>query len=333
MFTPIYKPAHKIGSSVRSDINDLTLSPLTLRIGTDMLTTLRAPFDALSRSDGLFASRALAQTSQISTTIGGRIGSLETRLARTRSELRRAQNLRYRVFYKEMAARADTKTRLLRRDQDRFDAICDHLLVLDHDQPDRQGRPSIVGTYRLLRQDVAAEHGGFYTQDEYDIAPLMARHPDLRFLELGRSCVLPAYRTKRTVELLWHGIWSYVLAYDLDVMIGCASLAGTDPSTHAHTLSFLAHHAAPEAIWSASALPTRYTSMKMMDKAQIRPRQALKDLPPLIKGYLRLGGKIGDGAVIDHQFGTIDVLIILPVASIDQRYINHYGAEAGRFAA
>ena len=265
----------------------------------------------------------------------GRLGELEVRLAHRAAEVRRAQKLRYRVFYQEMAAIADAATLLARRDVDAFDTICDHLLVLDHAPATGivRPKPAVVGTYRLLRQDVADRHGGFYSAGEFAVADLVARHPNLRFLELGRSCVLPPYRNRRTVELLWHGIWSYVLRHRHDVMIGCASLAGTDPDRHALALSFLHHFARAPESWAASALPHRRVEMNRMAKGAIDPKAALRDLPPLIKGYLRLGAHVGDGAVIDYQFGTIDVLIVLPVSAISARYLGHFGPDATRHAA
>jgi putative hemolysin len=264
----------------------------------------------------------------------GRLGSLEVRLAEGKSEVKHAQKLRYRVFYKDGPAIADAATLLARRDKDAFDKICDHLLVIDHAaKPSIRGKLPVVGTYRLLRQDVAENHGGFYTENEFDIAGLVDRHPDLRFLELGRSCVLPRYRNKRTVELLWHGIWSYVRQHRLDVMIGCASFEGTDPDRLALPLSFLHHFAqAPEA-GRAAAHPSRRVEMNRRAKEAINPKIALHALPPLIKGYLRLGATIGDGAVIDHQFGTTDVLIVMPVSAINARYIEHFGVDASRHAA
>jgi len=265
----------------------------------------------------------------------GRIGPLEVRLARTAADVRRAQRLRFRVFYQEMSAVADAPTIIARRDVDPFDPICDHLLVIDHEAAPRGAlrKPAVVGTYRLLRQDMAERHDGFYTASEFDIGPMIARHSGLRFLELGRSCVLPAYRNKRTVELLWHGIWTYVLAHRLDVMIGCASLEGTDPDRLALPLSFLHHYARAPEEWRTCAVPRRYVEMNRMPKRAINARAALQDLPPLIKGYLRLGAFVGDGAVVDRQFGTTDVLIILPVSEINSRYIEHFGATADRHAA
>lgn len=267
----------------------------------------------------------------------GRIGALEVRLALTQKEIKRAQKLRYKVFYKDGSAIADATTMLAQRDKDAFDKICDHMLVLDHAAPMTAApirrKPPVVGTYRLLGQDAATQHGGFYTENEFDIATLLDRHRNLRFLELGRSCVLPQYRTKRTVELLWAGIWSYVRQHSFDVMIGCASLEGTDPDRLALPLSFLHHYArAPEA-WRTGAHAANRIDMNRMPKDAIDPKRALRELPPLIKGYLRMGAFIGDGAVVDHQFGTTDVLMIMPVSAISARYIDHFGANGERHAA
>ncbi|MYZ46815.1 GNAT family N-acyltransferase [Propylenella binzhouense] len=266
----------------------------------------------------------------------GRLGTLEARLARSAAEVRRAQGLRYHVFYEEMSAIPDMRMQFLRRDLDPFDLICDHLLVIDHQVQKRplfRPKGDIVGTYRLLRQKVAEANGGFYSAGEFDVAPLIEANPGLDFLELGRSCVLKPYRNKRTVELLWHGVWSYVLMHGIDVMIGCASLEGTDPDRLALPLSFLHHNAKAPPEWNVRALDHRYVDMNRMPASAIDPKEALKALPPLVKGYLRLGAYIGDGAVVDHQFGTTDVMMILPVSVISPRYINHYGADAGRYAS
>lgn len=266
----------------------------------------------------------------------GRLGDLEARLARSPSEIRRSQGLRYHVFYEEMAAVADEETYQRRRDADAYDLICDHLLVLDHAVPRRpflRSKPEIVGTYRLLRQEIAEINGGFYSAGEYDVGSLVARYPHLRFLELGRSCVLKPYRDKRTVELLWHGIWSYVLMHGMDVMIGCASIPGTDPDKLALPLSFLHHNALAPEEWRVRAVEERYVEMNRMAPDEIDAKAALRQLPPLIKGYLRLGGYIGEGAVVDYQFGTTDILIILPVSALNPRYVDHFGNDASRFAA
>lgn len=262
----------------------------------------------------------------------GAIGSLEVRLARTRAEVRRAQRLRYEVFYNEMSAKPSLAAQLRRRDQDPYDALCDHLLVIDksEEQPGgdrRRPRSRVVGTYRVLRQDMRRGSRGFYTQSEYDIAKLIDhRSPEYSFMELGRSCVLKPYRNKRTVELLWHGLWTYIREHGVDVMLGCASFEGTDPDEHAMALSFLHHERLAPVEWRVKAHDHLRVPMDILPADKVDAKQALKSLPPLIKGYLRLGAFVGDGAVIDHQFGTTDVLIILPVEKIDPRYFEHFGA-------
>ncbi len=262
----------------------------------------------------------------------GRIGTMVVRLACSLAEIEAAQEVRYRVFREELGNRADVAGMQDRRDADRFDDVCDHLLVMDMslEGPDHR---RIVGTYRLLRQESAFAAGGFYSSDEFELDKLVSRHPNLRFLELGRSCVLPDYRSKRTIELLWQGIWAYVNHYDIGVMTGCASFHGTVPAAHAEALSFLAHNCGAEGDWRVSAVARRHHPMDLMPAEAVNARSALTAMPPLIKGYLRLGAKIGDGCVIDHDFGTTDVFIVLPVETISARYINYYGADAERFAA
>lgn len=262
----------------------------------------------------------------------GRIGPLEVRLARNSSEIAAAQEVRFRVFYDELGAKRDFVHELEARDADRFDQICDHLVVFDTSigGPDHR---QIVGTYRLLRQEVAVDGGGFYSSGEFEMDVLVARHPGRRFLELGRSCVLPEYRTKRTVELLWQGVWAYARRYRVDVMTGCASFHGVIPAAHAEALSFLAHHCQADGEWSTRAIPSRFHTMDLMPVEAVDPKAALLAMPPLIKGYLRLGARFGEGCVIDRDFATTDVFVILPVERIAERYINYYGADASRFAA
>jgi putative hemolysin len=135
------------------------------------------------------------------------------------------------------------------------------------------------------------------------------------------------------VELLWHGIWTYVLHHRIDVMFGCASFAGTDPDALALPLSFLHHHARAPEDWRVAALPRLAVPMDRLPRDSVDPKLAIRQLPPLLKGYLRVGATFGDGAVIDRQFGTTDVLVILPVSAINPRYVEHFGVDASRHAA
>jgi putative hemolysin len=262
----------------------------------------------------------------------GRIGALEVRLARNPAEIAAAQEVRYRVFYDELGARQLDLNSISGRDADRFDDVCDHLLVFDTALPGPDHR-RIVGTYRLLRQEIAAEAGGFYSEGEFELTKLVTRHPGQRFLELGRSCVLPEYRSKRTIEILWQGIWAYINHHRIGVMTGCASFHGTVPAAHAEALSYLAHHCRASLEWDVRAVAGRYCPMDLMPAEAIGMKSALAAMPPLIKGYLRVGAKIGDGCVVDHQFGTVDVFIVMPVKEISARYVSYYSGEAERFAA
>ncbi|MCF4165336.1 GNAT family N-acetyltransferase [Zavarzinia compransoris] len=254
------------------------------------------------------------------------VADLEVRLAKDAAELLAAQRLRYRVFYDEMGATPTPELAAERRDFDRFDPICDHLLVLDHGVA--AGEPAVVGTYRLLREDVAREHGGFYSASEFDLSVLeRQRRADDNFLELGRSCVAPEYRTNAVIQLLWRAIAGYIVEHRISLMFGCGSLHGTDPDALAVPLSYLHHnHMAPPER-RVRALPERFVSMDRLPKTAISPRDGLRTLPPLIKGYLRLGGYVGEGAVIDPEFKTVDCFIMVPCDTLTERYMARYNKD------
>ena len=251
----------------------------------------------------------------------------EVRLATKGQEIRKAQRLRYKVFFEEGQAIPNQAAALTRRDICPFDKFCDHLLVIDKDRLNRFGRkkPKVVGVYRLLRGDIAAIHQGFYSATEFSIAPLLVRHPGKRFLELGRSCVHPDYRSKRVIEILWRGLWSYAKHHRIDALIGCASLPGVDPLALSVPLSFLHRHALASPEWSVRPLKGRGVDMAILDTALIDARKGMAALPPLLKAYLRAGAKFGDGAVVDQRFQTTDVFAILPLAELDARYMSYYG--------
>lgn len=247
-----------------------------------------------------------------------RSGSLEVRLAQTLAEIEAAQRLRYDIFYREMGAKPTEAMEAELRDFDEYDTVCDHLLVIDHNLPEDN---SVVGTYRLIRREMAARRGSFYSASEFDISPLM-NYPG-EILELGRACVAPTYRG-RAITLLFRGISAYAARYKIEVMFGCASLPGTDPSALALPLSYLYYYCLAPPALRAVAVPERYIEMKRLPSYKIDPTTALFEVPPLLKAYLRFGGFIGDGAVIDEQFGTTDVCIIVKTDMITDKYAKHY---------
>lgn len=262
----------------------------------------------------------------------GKLGTLEVRLTTRSADIEAAQSLRYRVFVEEMGALLPQSAMILKRDIDHYDNICHHLLVVDNaikgDLSDQ-----IVGTYRLLTQNRAQQANGFYSQSEYDVQQLINRHQDKKFLELGRSCVLPHYRNKRSIELLWQGIWAFALEHKIDAMFGCASFPGTIPAAHAKAMAFLYHNMSSDQDWQVSAHPDHACSMDFMPQEAISMKQALSSMPPLIKAYMRLGARFSPDSVVDHAFNTSDVFVMLPVDHINPRYIDYYGADAMRFVA
>jgi len=249
---------------------------------------------------------------------------LSVRLARDEADIVAAQRLRYDIFFRDMGAARDASADL--RDIDPYDGLCDHLLVEDHGRP---GSP-VVGTYRLLRQSVAEAHDGFYSAHEFDLSPVLAhgRREGMELLELGRSCVDPAYRDAGTIQLLWRGIADYLQRHAIGYMFGCASFPGVDPAEHAEGLSLLAHNhmAVPEL--RARAIGDQAIPLAALPIGGYDPRIALRRLPPLIKAYLRVGAEIGDGAYIDHAFNTIDVFVLVPVARIAARYAQRFEVAA-----
>lgn len=254
-----------------------------------------------------------------------RAGNLGVRVAASAWEVEAAQALRYRVFVNEMGATPDARARETGRDADAYDAVADHLLVLDHDRG--EGPESVVGTYRLIRREAAARIGRFYSEDEYELGPVLDFPAPI--LELGRSCTDAAYRTRGTLQLLWRGIAAYVFRHRIGLMFGCASLPGTDLDANAAPLSYLhQHHLAPPEL-RPRALPARHAAMDRLPPGAYDARRAMLALPPLIKGYLRLGGFVGDGAVVDHAFNTTDVCVVVKTDQVTDKYYRHYERKVG----
>jgi len=254
-------------------------------------------------------------------------GALEVRLAETELEIEQAQRLRYSVFYEEMSAIPSPQMRESGRDFDKFDDVCDHLLVVDRDAHDEDGQPLVVGTYRLTRERDAAKVGGFYTSSEFDLSPMLRSLPrETKYLELGRSCILKSYRARPgTMQLLWKGLMAYVARFDIDMMFGCASLPGTDVAEMTLPLSYLHHFVPMPEHLRVKARPELFVDMNRMPKDAIDPREGIRSLPAILKGYVRAGCGIGDGAVVDRQFGTTDVFIYFPVSGLDARYKSRFG--------
>ena len=253
----------------------------------------------------------------------GRVGDLTVRLAANSHEVRQAQRLRFRVFVDEMGASVPAQNRATGIDEDAFDAFSRHLIV--------KRSADVVGTTRLLDRETAGRAGGFYSQGEFDIAPLLSAYSGQPMLEPGRSCIAADHRNRRTAELLWHGIWSVALQDKSAVMFGCASLPDADAAAHADRFALLAQSSLAAPALACDATSGEAIALGDYADRAVDTKRVFATLPPLLKGYLRLGANVSHQAVPDHAFNTTDLLVILDIASINPRYLTHFGADAGRF--
>ncbi|WP_112322740.1 GNAT family N-acetyltransferase [Oceanibium sediminis] len=246
----------------------------------------------------------------------------EIRLARTEEEVASAQRLRYAVFVEEMGAKAAAADHARRLECDAHDPYFDHLILLDREYQPADPLDRVVGVYRLLPGERAAEAGGFYGAAEYDLSPIQCR--GRRTLELGRSCIAEPYRRTVAMHLMWNALADYVHARKIEILFGVASFHGTDPRQIADALSFLHHeHLAPEDIRVTARAESR-VAMNILPMEKVERREALAQIPNLIKAYLRVGGFVGEGAFVDHDFNTIDVCLLMDTQRMQAKYKSYY---------
>ena len=235
----------------------------------------------------------------------------EVRLANGPGDVAAAQALRYQVFVQEGGAAGPMVDHAARIEADHFDAFADHLLLCDISLPADQ---QVVGTYRVMTSAQAKSAGGFYSASEFDLSSLTKS--GRRTLELGRSCIHKSYRGGRALSLLWQGLGQYVATKQIDVLFGVGSFPGTNPAAHAQALSLLARDYRADGANVPVAAGAHAIDSSLLPSDQIDRRAALTSMPPLIKSYLRVGARVGEGAFVDHTFNTIDVCILLEAAHV-----------------
>ena len=219
------------------------------------------------------------------------------------SEIRQAQRLRYKVFAEEMGARLSSA--LPGHDVDLYDPFCDHLLVRE------LASGEVVGTYRILPPDAARRVGSYYSEQEFDLTRLNFLRP--RMAELGRSCVHPAHRSGGVIARLWIGLADYMTRYGYEYLVGCASIGMADGGHIAASVhrQIVERHLAPVE-WRAT--PRYRLPVEALDDGRTAA------LPPLIKGYTRLGAMVCGEPAWDPDFNTADLLMLLPMAQLNRRY-------------
>ncbi|WP_172295414.1 GNAT family N-acetyltransferase [Pseudoruegeria sp. HB172150] len=242
----------------------------------------------------------------------------EVRLAAGPDDLRAAQRLRYEVFVKELGGSGPLVDHAAGLERDELDPHFDHLMLFDRARKGEQ----VVGVYRLLRYDQAAQLGRYYSETEYDLTPLL--FSGRRLLELGRSCLHRDYRGGTAMYELWSGLADYVLKHGIEVLFGVASFHGTDTRSLAAPLSLLHHRhlASPELRVRARA--DHYQDMNLLPEHEIDRVAAMRAVPALIKAYLRLGGFVGEGAWIDHAFNTTDICLVMDTTRMSDKHRSLY---------
>ena len=244
------------------------------------------------------------------------------KIADKKSELKKAQALRYSVFYNEKKAIPTISKKLLRLDYDNVDKFADHLIVLDNNRKGIENK--IVGTYRLIRGDIAVHFGGFYTSAEFDLSKILNSYNHNQILELGRSCVHQDYRNGTIMNLLWKAIAEYIKLYDIKILLGCASFHGTNVMKYTNELSYLRKNFSLPDKLSVKSLDTKIYPSYTEINSNINDLRTFVKLPPLIKGYLRIGGKVSYDCFVDYKFNTIDLCVIVNTRNIDKKYKKKY---------
>ncbi len=228
------------------------------------------------------------------------------RIASSPDEIEEAQRLRYQVFFEELGSRARSRRSLL--DVDEYDADCEHLIVREH------ATQQVVGCYRIMRPEIAARRGSYYSDSEFDLARL--HHLRGNMVEVGRACIHPDYRTGNVIMLLWSGIAKFMLEHSYEYLIGCASVSLADGGANA-----LAVHEKASTDWLS---PSEYRVFPrhvfpLRGQASLNPQ-----IPPLIKGYARLGAWIGGDPAWDPDFNTADFFVLLSLSRMPPKYLKHF---------
>ncbi|MGH1484966.1 MAG: GNAT family N-acetyltransferase [Cellvibrionaceae bacterium] len=244
-------------------------------------------------------------------------GRYEVRFAMNAEEVQAAQALRYQVFYDEKHGNPSAEMVEAKRDIDQWDDAGFHVIVVDT-RADEQ--PKVVGTLRLFFNECLKPGQHFYTEETFDLSRLHNFYG--RSLELSRFCVDPNGRGGVILMLIWKYAMTFLQDNHIDVMFGCASFSGTDVNQHLPILNYLyQHHLAPEFLRPVPKVDD-YIDLKEIYQPDADWADAQKSVPTLLRGYLKLGAKISDAAIIDSAFNTVYVSIYVETKNMLQKNPN-----------
>ncbi len=252
-----------------------------------------------------------------------KVRDYEVRLARSKEERRQVRSLRYDVFIEEEGASATDEQKALREEWDDYDKHADYLIVL------HSGR--VVGTYRIITRAAAEKMGGFYTETEFNLSKIKRARGNIA--EMSRACVAPQYRENALVmRMLWAGLGEYIVKKKIALLFGVASWVGKNPVASAQAISYLYYnHLAPLNIRPtvltenfADGVNPKLSRMNILPEVFVDRDMAVREMTPLIKGYLRLGARFGRGVFIDAPFNSYDVFVLLKTKDIEPAYQKHF---------
>jgi putative hemolysin len=258
-----------------------------------------------------------------------KVRDYEVRLTRTKEERAQVRQLRYKVFVEEEGASATEEQDLLREEYDSYDRFADYMAVF-HDG-------KVVATYRIIDRAAAEKLGGFYTETEYDLKKLKRVKGNIA--EMSRACVDPEYRDSLAMRMLWMGLADYILKNKIVLIFGVASWVGQKPAESAQAISYLYYnHLSPLSLRTTvelDKLPAgvnpKLTKMNILPKDFVDEDMAVKQMTPLVKGYLRLGAKFGKGVFIDVPFNSYDVFVMIQTKDISKAYQKHFTGNPDTF--
>ena len=246
----------------------------------------------------------------------------EIRFTQNKNELIESQKLRHKVFIEEMGGSKKNLSVVSNLESDKFDEFCRHLIIIDHKNSKQLPNGKIIAVTRLMLTKDSKNGIGFYSSQEFNLNPITSTNKEC--LEIGRTCIDHEYRNTLILHYLWIELGSFCSKRGVEILFGVASFSGNNIKKIEMALSHIHNdYLAPPKI-RPMALEHGYIKMSIIPKDEINKSNALKQMPSLLKSYLRLGAKVGEGAFVDKEMNTIDILIMIDVSNMTNKYKMYY---------
>lgn len=238
-------------------------------------------------------------------------GNFIVKIADTEEELQQLFKLRYEELFLYYNKESKNEEEMC---VDKYDYLCDHLICYDNINK------QVAGTYRLVLEEHVREVGSFITESEYDITKIRSK----KLLELGRAVVKEEYRNGTVIKLLWRGLIKYAQENQINYMFGTGSFHGTDPQNYEQALSYIYYnHLSPHDVRVQARKGSR-SNINLIKEEEIDLRKVRKQMPALIKGYIKIGATFGEDAFIDKPFNSVDLFVLLDVDKVNPAILRRF---------